>query len=474
MSSAEINYLTASEALELFRSKKLSPVEYLRAIIAQCERVNPKVNAFTYTFFDRALEQAKAAEARYAKGDGVRPLEGIPVVIKDLHPVEDEITTCGSRVLEGVKATYTAPAVQRLFDAGAIMHARTTTPEYAHAGYTYSALWGVTRNPWNLDYAPGGSSGGAGAAVASGMTPLADGTDGGGSIRIPASACGVVGYKPPFGRNPLNVLPTAFELLLHIGPMARSVEDARLMQNVMCGPHVDDVTSLRPKLEIPPANDGIKGWKVAFSPNLGYVQVDPEVQKNTLACVDAFREMGCRVDEVDVGWNWSVLDAWQIHWEVLSAVLLGDIVGRYRYEEMNRFLVQTVNTGLSHSASKFKKTEFVRTEMWKTLGPILEKYDALICPTLAIPSVLAEHDPLDRNFKINGRLVDAYVGWYLTYQFNIVSQVPVISVPSGFGSSGVPTGLQIVGRTYDDISVFRAAAAFERARPWRQHRPAVS
>ena len=246
------------------------------------------------------------------------------------------------------------------------------------------------------------------------------------------------------------------------------------MQNVMCGPHVDDITSLRPKLEIPPANDGIKGWKIAFSPNLGYVQVDPEVQKNTLACVDAFKEMGCRVEEVDVGWNWSVLDAWQIHWEVLSAALLGDIVGRYRYEEMNRFLVQTVNTGLSHSAAKFKKTEFVRTEMWKTLGPILEKYDALICPTLAIPSVLAEHDPLDRNFKINGRFVDPYVGWYLTYQFNIVSQVPVISVPSGFGSAGVPTGLQIVGRTYDDVSVFRAAAAFEQARPWRQHRPAVN
>jgi Asp-tRNA(Asn)/Glu-tRNA(Gln) amidotransferase A subunit family amidase len=166
------------------------------------------VNAFTYTFFDRAIEQAKAAESRYLTGHNLRPLEGIPVVIKDLHPVKGEITTCGSRVLEGVRADYTAPSVQRLFDAGAIMHARSTTPEYAHAGYTYSALWGVTRNPWNLDYAPGGSSGGAGAAVASGMTAIADGTDGGGSIRIPASACGIVGYKPPFGRNPLNVIPT--------------------------------------------------------------------------------------------------------------------------------------------------------------------------------------------------------------------------------------------------------------------------
>ena len=469
----ELSYLTAAEALARFRAKTLSPVEYLRAVIERCERVNPKLNAFTYTFFERALEKAKDAEERYVKGADTRPLEGVPVVIKDLHPVEGEITTCGSRVLEGVRSEYTAPAVQRLFDAGAIMHARSTTPEYAHAGYTYSDLWGVTRNPWNLEYAPGGSSGGAGAALASGMTALADGTDGGGSIRIPASACGVVGYKPPIGRNPVDILPTNFELLLQIGPMARSVEDVRLMQNVMSGPHVADITTLRPKLEIPVALEGIEGWKIAYSPDLGYVQVDPEVQKNTLDCVEAFKELGCRVDEVELRWHWDVLDAWQTHWEVLSAALLGDIVGRYRYEEMNRFLVQTVHTGLAHSAVKFKKTEYVRTEMWKTLGPILEEYDVLICPTLAVPSVAAEHDPLDPDFKINGRHVDPYVGWYFTYQFNLLSQLPVMSVPSGFSSAGVPTGLQIVGRSYDDISVFRGAKAFEQARPWRHHRPTI-
>jgi aspartyl-tRNA(Asn)/glutamyl-tRNA(Gln) amidotransferase subunit A len=471
MNETDLVYLTATEVIDRFQRKTLSPVEYMQAIIARCETVNPKLNAFTYTFFERALEQAKTAEGRYVKGSEVRPLEGIPVVIKDLHPVKDEITTCGSRTLAGVRSTYTAPAVQRLFDAGAIMHARSTTPEFAHAGYTYSALWGVTRNPWDTDFAPGGSSGGAGAALASGMTPLADGTDGGGSVRIPASACGVVGYKPPFGRNPLNILPTNFELLLHMGPMARSIEDARLMQNVMCGPHADDITTLRPKLEIPQQLDAIKGWKIAFSPDLGYVEVDPEVAQNTRDCVDAFRELGCTVDEVDIGWDWGVLDAWQTHWEVLSAALLGDGIGRYRYQEMHPFLVETVMRGLSHSAEKFKKTEFVRTEMWRSLGPILEQYDVLICPTLAIPTVAAEHDPTDASFTINGRHVDPYVGWYFTYQFNILSQLPVISVPSGFTRAGLPTGLQIVGRTYDDISVFRAAAAFEQARPWHTRRP---
>lgn len=472
-SDSDLCFMTASEAISAFKAKTLSPVEYMQAVIERCEAVNPKVNAFTYTFFDRALEQAREAETRYAKGGDIRPLEGVPVVIKDLHPVEGEITTCGSRVLEGVRSEYTAPTVQRLFDAGAIMHARSTTPEYAHAGYTYSALWGVTRNPWNLDYAPGGSSGGAGAALASGMTALADGTDGGGSIRIPASACGIVGFKPTFGRNPLDILPTNFELLLHIGPMARSVEDARLMQNVMCGPHVADLTTLRPKLEIPEYREGIAGWRVALSMDLGYVQIDPEVERNTRAAAEVFRALGCTVEEVEVGWNWGVLDAWQTHWEVLSAALLSEVVGRYRYEEMNRFLVQTVATGMTHSAEKFKRTEFVRTEMWKSLGPILERYDILICPTLAIPSVLAEHDPLDPDFRINGRRVDPYVGWYLTYQFNILSQLPVISLPSGFASSDVPTGIQIVGRSYDDVAVFRAAAAYEQARPWRDQRPSI-
>lgn len=471
MTDSDLCFLSAADAILCFKRGELSPVEYLQALIARIETVNPGLNAFTYTCFDRALAQAREAEQRYQRGADTRPLEGVPVVIKDLHPVAGEITTSGSRLLEDYRPDYTAPAVQRLFDAGAIMHARTTTPEFAHAGYTYSALWGVTRNPWNTDYAPGGSSGGSGAALAAGMTPLADGTDGGGSIRIPASACGVVGFKPSFGRNPLNILPTDFELLLHIGPMARSVEDARLMQNVMCGPHVDDLTSLKPKLELPAEPDAIAGWKIAYSPDLGYVEVDPEITANTEACCQTFRELGCTVDEVEVDWDWSALDAWQIHWEVLSAALLGDDVGRARYLEMHPFLVDTVRKGQQHSAEAFKKTEFVRTAMWRKLGPILEQYDVLICPTLAIATVRADHDPTDADFRINGRRIDPYVGWYLTYQFNILSQLPVISVPSGFTAAGLPTGLQIIGKSYDDVAVFQAAHAFEKARPWNEQRP---
>ena len=233
--SDELCMMTAGEALAAFRARRLSPVELMQAVIARVEQVNPTLNAFTYTFFERALEQARRAEAKYLKSDGrPRPLEGIPVAIKDLHAVKGEITTFGSKAFADNRPDHTAPTVARLLRAGAILHARTTTPE-SPSGTTYSALWGVTRNPWNTAYSPGGSSGGAGAALASGMTMLADGTDAGGSIRIPASACGLIGYKPPFGRNPLDrEFPR--ETILQFGPLTRAVGDAALMQNVMSGP----------------------------------------------------------------------------------------------------------------------------------------------------------------------------------------------------------------------------------------------
>src|SRR5262249_21014084 len=250
------------------------------------EQLQPRVNALTYTYFDRAMEQAKAAEERYIRHSGQpRPLEGVTVAIKDFHPVKDEITTFGSKIYRDFRPRYSAPTVQRLLDAGAIVHCRTTTPEFAHTGITASPLWGVTRNPWNLDYTPGGSSGGAGAVLAAGMSTLADGTDGGGSIRIPASVNGVVGYKPPFGRNPLD-LDHPFESILHYGPMARSVADAALMQNVMSGPHLDDICTIREKVVLPEGSEDIRGWRIAYSMDLGFYAVDQEVRRNTLAAVE--------------------------------------------------------------------------------------------------------------------------------------------------------------------------------------------
>ena len=476
MATDELCYLTAAEALERFRAKTLSPVELMSAVIARSEAVNPKVNAYTYTFYERALEQARAAEQSYASGAETRPLEGVPVVIKDFHPVKGEITTFGSRIFADHVPNSSAPTVERLLESGAIMHARTTTPEMAHAPHTRSELWGATRNPWNLDYGPGGSSGGAGAAIATGMTTLADGTDGGGSIRIPAGSCGIFGFKPPFGRNPTD-RDHPRESLLHYGPLTRSVADAALMQNVMAGPHRDDICSIRPKLEIPDSLEPIKGWKIAFSMDLGYIEVDEEVQANTRDALQTFRDLGCTVNEVELGWSTAVLDAWTVIWEGLFWALVGPDYPRMKYD-LEGFVRGILERGAQRSLSRFYRTNLVRGEMYSTLAPILEEHDILICPTNALPALPIDQDLSDTELRINGKPLtgsnhpaDIYVQWQLNYPFNLMAECPVASVPSGFGSNGVPTGIQIVGRTYDDVSVFRAAADYERARPWTHRRP---
>lgn len=471
LSDADLCYLTAEEAISAFKSRDLSPVELMRAVIARCEEVNPKLNAITYTHFDRALEQARAAEQRYASNNGsARPLEGIPLAIKDLHPVAGEICTWGSKVFEGVRADDTVPIVERLLEAGAILHIQTTSPEFAHTGHTHSPLWGATRNPWNVEYNCGGSSGGSAAAVAAGMTLLADGDDGGGSIRIPSSACGVFGFKPPFGRNPGRLLPTNLDWIFHLGPITRSVGDAILMQNVMSGPHPKDAATLKPKLEIPTQLGDVKGWKIAFSMDLGYFEVDEEVKRNTLEAVEVFRSLGATVEEVDLDWNYASYDAWITHWEGVFASVAGQHLPRWQYE-MDPYVRKLLHRGMGHSYTRVKQTEFVRAEMYDKLGPIMETHQLLLCPTTAVPSVPLWHRCDDPEFKINGKHVDAMIQWCMTYPFNLISQCPVATVPSGFASSGVPTGLQIVGRTYEDISVLQAAKAYERARPWRGTRP---
>ncbi len=469
---SELCYLNAGEALALFKSKKLSPVELMKAVIQRCEDVNPKINAITYSFFERALEQAAKAEKKYMMTDGrLRMLEGIPVAIKDFHPVKGEVTTFGSKIFENHRPDYTAPTVDRLLRAGAIMHIRTTSPEFAYSGATHSPLWGITPNPWNLEYTSGGSSGGAGAAVAAGMTTIADGTDGGGSIRIPASACGIVGYKPPFGRNPLD-RDHPLESILHYGPMTRTVLDAGLMQNVMSGPHKEDICSLPKKLRIPNSFEDLKGWKVALSIDLGYVEVSPEVEKNTRAAAKIFEDLGCKVEEVNVDWDWGVLDCWMTWWEGLFAAVAGDFLPRWQYE-MDPYVVRLLEKGLSHSAARLYQCRLKQGEMWQKMEPILSKYDVLLCPTLAVPAVKADHNDADTEFEINGRKIQAYVGWVMTHGFNLISQCPVMSVPTGFGKSLVPTGMQIVARPFDDIRVFQAATAFEKASPWLQNRPSI-
>lgn len=438
----------------------------MTALIAQSERTNGALNCTTYTYFERAIEQARIAEKTYAKNpEAARPLEGIACAIKDWHSVAGEITTYGSKVYENFRPDQTAPTVQRLLDAGAIMHCRTTTPEQAHAGVTKSPLWGVTRNPWNTDYSPGGSSGGAGAALAAGITTIADGTDGGGSIRIPASACGVFGFKPPFGRNPLDREHPS-ESVLHYGPMTRTVADATIMQNVMSGQHPADPHSLRERIDLSASYEELSGMRIALSMDLGYFEISEEVRENTQMAVEVLTDLGCTIDVVDLGWTKKVFEAWLTNWEGLFWSLAGDQLKTHK-QELDPFVVKIMENGSRRTLKEFYQVNSTRFEMYQEISRIFGSYDALISPTLAVPSVRADHDNDAFDFTIDGRPADPYLGWALTYPFNVLSTLPVASVPTGFSpTTGVPTGMQIVGHAYDDHTVFKIASAFEEATQW--------
>lgn len=461
MSESELCYLSATEALERFRARTLSPVELMRAVTARAEAANGKLKAFTYTHFDEALELAARAEAKYARGARTAPLEGLPVAIKDESYIAGKPTSNGSLLMKDFVPDTTSVGNQRILDAGGIAFARSATPEFSCAGYTWSKLWGVTRNPWNPRYTPGGSSGGSGAALAAGMAPLATGSDIGGSIRIPASACGVVGYKPPYGRNPDDP-PFNLDFYCHTGPMARTVSDAVLLQNVMCGPSPLDISTLRPKLTLPARYKPIKGWKIAYSPDLGAFEVDREVRRNTEAALDVFRSLGATVEEVDLGWGPETLKAGMVYLEHLFGAYISKLLAKHG-RRMTTYGRAFARAGSKSSAVDFMRSYEVANNMYRTLGPLLESYNVLVCPTLGVPSVKADHDQSKDKVRINGKDVHPTLGWALTVPFNTLSRCPVLAVPSGRARNGVPTGIQIVGRTYCDADVFQAGMAYETA-----------
>ncbi len=463
--SSDLHYISAAEALRLFETRSLSPVELMEAVIARAERAEA-VNAFAETRFEDALDAARAAAERYARhgGDQPRALEGLPVAVKEEAPIAGQRNTLGSLALKDVVADHTAVFVQRILDAGGIVHARTTTPEFSSAPVTWTKLWGITRNPWNLDFAPGGSSGGSAASLAAGSTTLATGSDIGGSIRIPASFCGVVGFKPPYGRVP-EVEIFNLDHYCHEGPLARTVEDCRLLENVIAGPHPSDVASLRPKLEIPADLGGIEGIRLALSRDLGCYPVDRDVEANLLASAERLREAGATVEEVSLPWTLADIGrAARIHFAVIFGPSMQEL------DEQHGDLLTPYARRLVKDSAEIPKEALIEgllleAKIYQPLGETLERFDALLCPTFAVPALPAEWDS-DQPFVVNGREVDDWVAGLMTVPFNICSRCPVMSVPSGFASNGVPTGMSIVGRTYDDVTVFRVAAAFELLQPW--------
>ncbi len=459
--SEELIYMTATEAMSRFADKSLSPVELLSAQIARAEATKDSINPFAYTYFDEAMEAARASEARWSKGEPIGCLDGLAVAIKDESYIKGQPTSYGSLITKDNVAEFTSPNNERILAEGAIVHARTTTPEYSCAGVTWTRLWGVTRNPWNPEFTPGGSSGGAGASLASGTASMATGSDIGGSIRIPASCCGVVGYKPPYGRNPDDI-PFNLDFYCHTGPLARSVADTILLQNVMCGPHPHDIASLYPKLTLPTEYPDLRGWRIALSMDLGSFSVDPEVRKNTLAAADIFRELGATVEEVDLGWGDEVQAACLTYLTHLFGGSLSVLLEDHA-DDMTTYCRKLAEDAVDSSAAEFVGSLEVAGETYMKFGPLMEQYNVLICPTTGIPAVPAEFDPATQDVTIEGKVVRPELGWALTTPFNMLSRCPVISVPTGHASNGVPTGMQIVAPAYRDEIAFQAAMAFESA-----------
>jgi Asp-tRNA(Asn)/Glu-tRNA(Gln) amidotransferase A subunit family amidase len=397
-------------------------------------------------------------------------LHGLPVAIKDLTPTKGKRTTMGSYAFEHFVPDESALIVERLLGAGAIMVGKTTTPEFAYSSFTESPLWGVTRNPWNPERTPGGSSGGSGAAVASGCVPLAEGTDMGGSVRIPAAWCGLVGLKPSYGRIPFDFLPTQFDTIHHFGPLARTVEDARLFLSVAQGPDARDIMSSVPPIDLSCSlGESVEGLRLALDVDLGHYAIAPEVEQAVRESAQALADAGAEIEEVDVGWTRELADAWVDHWGVYLAAIFGDKLDEFR-EQMDPRVVHLMDAGLALGAVDFKRIEFVRTQAWKQLAPILERFDALLCPTM---SQLARPVDEDDFIWYRDRGDGLYHGLDMTCQFNFVSQCPALSVPAGWAEDGLPIGLQVVAPRYRDDLALRIGAALERQRPWADRRPPI-
>ena len=380
------------DTLRLFRSRKLSPVEVMQSVIAAAERWEPHINAFSHTFFDEAIEQARESEARYAKGEPCGPLDGIPLAMKDEIDVAGQPNTEGSLIYQDRVPDEDAVLTERLRKAGAIFHARTTCPEFCSLWNTHSRLFGVTRNPWNLDITPGGSSGGSGAALAAGTAILATGSDIGGSIRFPASMCGLVGFKPPYGRVPETYVPFNMEHYCANGPMARTVSDTALMQNIISGSHHLDAASYLKPVELPlEYSSDLTGVRIGFSMDFGFFDIEDDIVANTRDAISKLEALGATVTEVDIDFPDGVNAAYYGHMDPLFFAGMDKLMAEHEKEMCD------YNVAMTKAAAKrqnvrtaFYSAACTEAEMYAAFGELMQDFDAFVCPTVVTNRLRAD------------------------------------------------------------------------------------
>ncbi len=462
----QLNWLTATEMAKGFAKGKFTPLDVANACLQQIEAKDPALNAMSFMDQATTLAMAKSATSRWKRGKPLGPLDGVPVLIKDLLLTTGWPTRRGSKITDRSGPwEHDAPSVARLREAGTVFLGLTTTPEFGWKGVTDSPLTGITRNPWNTALTPGGSSGGSSAALAAGYGPLALGTDGGGSIRIPAGFTATFGLKPSFGRVPAWPL-SPFGTVAHVGPMTRNARDAALLMDVISKPDTRDWQSL--------LYDGanytkglggtLKGIRIAYSPDLGYVQVDPEIASHVRKAVQVLKSLGAKITEVNPGFT-DPADCFRTLWWSGAHYLLGQLP-MDKKALLDPALADVVEQGALITPRDLFDANKKRGELGALMRQFMESYDALVTPTLpVVPFGAGLMQPADPD------KAGKWVNWTpFTYPFNLTQQ-PAASVPCGFTRAGLPAGLQIIGKMFDDRSVLKICAAFEAATDFHNRRP---
>jgi amidase/aspartyl-tRNA(Asn)/glutamyl-tRNA(Gln) amidotransferase subunit A len=480
MSEDELAYMSAAEMAERIRRRRLSPVEAVDACIARIERRNPSLNAFIFEGFDDARREAKTAEAAVVSGAALGPLHGVPSAIKDLFDFKPgwPFTFGGVRAMKDCVAQWHCVFAERVEKAGAILVGKTNSPTMGLRGTCDNYLFGPTRNPFNLAKNTGGSSGGSAAAVADGLVPFAEGTDAGGSIRIPSAWCNVVGFKASFGRVPVVTRPNAFAAdtpFVFEGPITRTVEDAAVVLNAIAGYDSRDPFAIETNEDFRLATrSSIKGWKIAYSANLDVFPVEPAIRKVVDEAVRSFADAGAEVEEVRLGLKRDqreLSDAWT---RLMAPLNLGalegmkafgiDLMGQHRGDFPPAYL-ERIDACRTLSAMDLARDQAIRSEVYDAIQSVLATHQILVSPTLAaMPVGNAANGDTQGPTQVDGVEVDPLIGWCLTYLTNF-SGHPSASVPAGL-SDGLPVGVHLIGRRYADGDVLAAAAAVERTRPW--------
>ncbi len=471
----DLAFTPAAELAALIAARAVSPVEAVEAALARIERAQPVLNAFITVCAEPARAAARAAEAALMRGEATGPLFGVPFAVKDLVNTAGVRTTFGSVAFADNVPAADSVAVARLKAAGAILVGKTTTPEFGHKCFTEAPLFGRTVNPWNVTRTCGGSSGGAAAAVAAGLAPIGIGTDGGGSSRIPAACCGVVGFKQTLGLVPHDLTPDGFGNQSHITPMSRTVMDSALMLQAMAGPDRCDPHSLGlavPDLVAAARPEGdLTGVRIAWRPYLGNRKLAAEVRA---ACEDglaALAALGAEIEPVDDGFA-SSEPIWLVLTQSFWNARFRRYVGQYG-NHMSDTLIRQMDRGAGHSAVALQEAMFERTRIFRDIQRWFEDFDLVATPTLSRTALPADHD-FFAPIEIDGEIADTVRNaWYpYTLPFNL-SGNPAVSLPCGFGADGLPIGLQLVGPHLGDAALLHAAALFEAARPWAARRPVI-